>query len=163
MGRVYLAFTPGGRPVAIKVVRPELGADEEFRARFAREIEAARRVPALYTAQVLDADPDAAPPWVVTAYLPGLSLAESVTEHGPMPAGTVCLLMAGIAEALAAIHAAGVIHRDLKPSNILLAPDGPRVIDFGVARALQATMMTKSGAITGSTPFMAPEQVAGSR
>ena len=161
MGRVYLAFTPGGRPVAIKVVRPELGADDEFRTRFAREIEAARRVPALYTAQVLDADPDAAPPWVVTAYLPGPSLAESVTEHGPMPAGTVFLLMAGIAEALAAIHAAGVIHRDLKPSNILLAPDGPRVIDFGVARALQATMMTKSGAIIGSTPFMAPEQAAG--
>jgi hypothetical protein len=161
MGRVYLAFTPGGRPVAIKVVRPELGADDEFRARFTREIEAARRVPALYTAQVLDADPDATPPWVVTAYLPGPSLAESVTEHGPMPAGTVFLLMAGIAEALAGIHAAGVIHRDLKPSNILLAPDGPRVIDFGVARALQATMMTKSGAVIGSTPFMAPEQAAG--
>jgi serine/threonine protein kinase len=161
MGRVYLAFTPGGRPVAVKVVRPELGADDEFRARFTREIEAARRVPALYTAQVLDADPDAVPPWVVTAYLPGPSLAESVTEHGPMPAGTVFLLMAGIAEALAGIHAAGVIHRDLKPSNILLAPDGPRVIDFGVARALAATMMTKSGAIIGSTPFMAPEQAAG--
>jgi serine/threonine protein kinase len=161
MGRVYLAFTPGGRPVAIKVVRPELGGDDEFRTRFAREIDAARRVPALFTAQVIDSDPDAVPPWVVTGYLPGPSLAEWLADHGPMPPGTVILLMAGIAEALAAIHAVGVIHRDLKPSNILLAPDGPRVIDFGVARALAATMMTKSGAVIGSTPFMAPEQAVG--
>jgi serine/threonine protein kinase len=97
----------------------------------------------------------------VTSYLPGPSLAESVADHGPMPPGTVFLLVAGLAEALRAIHATGVIHRDLKPSNILLAPDGPRIIDFGIARALAATMMTRSSAIVGSTPFMAPEQAAG--
>ena len=93
----------------------------------------------LYTAQVLDADPDASPPWLVTAYVPGPSLQQAVSEHGPLPVDTVLLLMAGVAEALQAIHAAGVVHRDLKPSNVLLAADGPRVIDFGIARAVEAT------------------------
>src|SRR5215472_6841499 len=100
MGRVYLAFTPGGRPVALKVVRPEYGDDEDFRARFRHEIESARQVHGLYTAQVLDAGPDAVPPWLVTAYVPGPSLAQAVRDYGPMPAGTVLLLMAGVAEAL---------------------------------------------------------------
>ena len=159
MGRVYMASTPAGRPVALKVVRPELGEDQVFRARFRQEILAARRVHGLYTAQVLDADPAAAPPWLVTAYVPGPSLQEAVTGQGPMPEAMAFRLIAGIAEALQAIHSAGVVHRDLKPSNVLLAPDGPRVIDFGIARALEATALTRSGMMVGSPQFMAPEQI----
>jgi hypothetical protein len=161
MGRVYLGFTPGGRAVAVKVMRPELGDDRGFRDRFRQEIEAARRVHGLYTAQVIDADPTAVPPWLVTAYVPGPSLQQAVADHGPMPAQTVYRILAGVAEALQAIHAAGVIHRDLKPSNVLLAPDGPRVIDFGIARAVEATALTRTGVLVGSPQFMAPEQVAG--
>jgi serine/threonine protein kinase len=161
MGRVYLAFTPAGRPVAIKVLRPELGDDPEFRARFRHEIAAARRVSGLFTAQVLDGDPDGSPPWLATTYVPGPSLAQAVAEQGPLPEATVLLLMAGVAEALAAIHAAGLVHRDLKPSNVLLAADGPRVIDFGIARAVQATSLTRTGFRIGSPQFMAPEQVEG--
>jgi serine/threonine kinase PknH len=161
MGRVYLASTPGGRRVALKVVRPELGDDPDFRSRFRQEIEAAQRVRGLYTAELLSADPAATPPWLVTAYVPGPSLQQAVAEHGPMPADTVILLMAGVAEALQAIHGAGVVHRDLKPSNVLLAPDGPRVIDFGIARAAEATNLTQSGVAVGSPQFMAPEQIRG--
>jgi protein kinase-like protein len=161
MGRVYLAFTPAGRPVALKVVRPDLGGDAEFRRRFRQEVDASRRVHGMYTAQVLDAGPDASPPWLVTAYVPGPSLHQAVAEHGPMPEQTVFVLLAGVAEALAAIHAAGIVHRDLKPSNVLLAPDGPRVIDFGIARAADSTVMTGTGMLIGSPPFMAPEQVKG--
>jgi hypothetical protein len=161
MGRVYLAFTRGGRPVALKVVRAELGEDPDFRARFRQEIEAARRVHGLFTAQVLDGDPDGSPPWLVTAYVAGPSLAQAVADHGPMPADSVFLLMAGVAEALAAIHAAGVVHRDLKPSNVLLAADGPRVIDFGIARAAEATAVTRTGMRVGSPQYMSPEQVRG--
>jgi serine/threonine kinase PknH len=160
MGRVYLASAPGGRPVALKIVRPEFGDDPEFRGRFQHEVEAARRVHGRYTAQVLDADPDATPPWLATAYVPGPSLREAVTGQGPMPAQAVLALMAGVAEALHAIHAAGVVHRDLKPSNVLLAPDRPRVIDFGVSRAAEATALTRSGIRVGSPNYMAPEQVA---
>jgi hypothetical protein len=159
MGRVYLASTPAGRPVAVKVVRPELSEDASFRARFRQEIQAARRVHGLYTAQVLDADPAGTPPWLVTAYVPGPSLQEAVTGQGPMPEAMVFGLVAGVAEALEAIHGAGVVHRDLKPSNVLLAPDGPRVIDFGIARALEATSLTRSGMMVGSPQFMAPEQI----
>jgi serine/threonine protein kinase len=161
MGRVYLAFTAGGRPVALKIVRPEFGDDADFRDRFRHEVTAARRVHGLYTAQVLDADPDARPPWLVTAYVPGSSLQQAVAEHGPLPPDTVLLLMAGIAEALQVIHAAGLVHRDLKPSNVLLAADGPRVIDFGIARAADATSMTQTGVAIGSPGFMAPEQAEG--
>ena len=161
MGRVYLAFTPAGHAVALKVVRPDLGDDVDFRRRFRQEADAARRVHGVYTAQVLDADPDAVPPWLVTAYVPGPSLHEAVTAHGPMPEQTVFVLLAGVAEALAAIHAAGIVHRDLKPSNVLLAPDGPRVIDFGIARAADATTLTRTGVRIGSPQFMAPEQVSG--
>jgi Protein kinase domain len=161
MGRVYLAFTPGGRPVAVKVMRPELGDDRDFRDRFRQEIDAAARVQGLYTAQVIDADPLAVPPWMVTAYVPGPSLQQAVREHGPMPAWTVLKLTAGVAEALQAIHGVGVVHRDLKPSNVLLAPDGPRVIDFGIARAADATSLTRTGMRVGSPQFMAPEQIAG--
>ena len=150
MGRVYLAATPAGRLVALKVVRPELGDDPEFRARFRQEIEAARRVHGLYTAQLLDADPVATPPWLVTAYVSGPSLQQAVARHGPMPGSMVFRLIAGVAEALQAIHAAGVVHRDLKPSNVLLAPDGPRVIDFGIARALESASLTRAGIMMGS-------------
>ncbi len=159
MGRVYLASTPAGRSVALKVVRPELGDDQDFRARFRQEIQAARQVHGLYTAQLLDADPAATPPWLVTAYVPGPSLQQAVAGNGPMPEAMVFRLIAGVAEALQAIHAAGVVHRDLKPSNVLLAPDGPRVIDFGIARALEATALTRSGMMVGSPQFMAPEQI----
>jgi hypothetical protein len=161
MGRVYLAFTPAGRPVALKVVRPDLGTDPEFRRRFRQEVDASRRVHGMYTAQVLDAGPDASPPWLVTAYVPGPSLQEAVAGHGPMPEQSLFVLLAGVAEALAAIHAAGIVHRDLKPSNVLLAPDGPRVIDFGIARAADSTVVTGTGMLIGSPPFMAPEQVRG--
>jgi Protein kinase domain len=161
MGLVYLGFTPGDRAVAVKVMRPELGDDRDFRERFRQEIEAARRVHGLYTAQVIDADPTAVPPWLVTVYVPGPSLQQAVADHGPMPVQTVYRIMAGVAEALQAIHAAGVVHRDLKPSNVLLAPDGPRVIDFGIARAAEATALTRTGIRVGSPQFMAPEQVAG--
>ncbi|HEY3872144.1 MAG TPA: serine/threonine-protein kinase [Actinocrinis sp.] len=159
MGRVYLAYTPGGRPVALKVVRPGFGADTDFRERFRHEVSAARRVHGLYTAQVLDADPDADPPWLVTAYVPGPSLQQLVAQHGPLPPDTVFQLMAGVAEALGAIHAAGVVHRDLKPSNVILAPDGPRVIDFGIARAADAASITLEGTRVGSPQYMAPEQI----
>ena len=161
MGQVYLAFTAGGRPVALKVMHPQLAGDDAFRRRFEREVAAARRVHGLYTAQVLDADPAAAPPWLVTAYVPGPSLREAVRDYGPMPERTVLILMAGVAEALQVIHAAGLTHRDLKPSNVLLAPDGPRVIDFGIARAAEDTELTGSGSRVGSPHYMAPEQVAG--
>jgi hypothetical protein len=161
MGRVYLAFTPGGRPVALKVLRPELGDDPEFRARFGQEVAAARQVSGLFTAQVLDADPDGSPPWLATAYVAGQSLAQAVADHGPLPEGSVLLLTAGVAEALQGIHAAGLVHRDLKPSNVLLAADGPRVIDFGIAQAAEAATLTRTGYRIGSPQFMAPEQVQG--
>ena len=159
MGRVYLAFTPAGRPVALKVVRSDLGDDQDFRVRFRQEIQAAQRVRGLYTAELIDADPAATPPWLVTAYVPGPSLEEVIDSDGPMQEAMVFRLIAGVAEALQAIHAAGVIHRDLKPSNVLLAQDGPRVIDFGIARALAATPMTRSEVTMGSPDFMSPEQI----
>jgi protein kinase-like protein len=159
MGTVYLAFTPGGRPVALKMIRPELADNADFRHRFRQEADAARRVHGLYTAQVLDADPDGSPPWLVTAFVPGLSLEEGVSRNGPLPVDTVLVLMAGVAEALQVIHEAGVVHRDLKPSNVVLAPDGPRVIDFGIARALDASALTGAGTRIGSPQYMAPEQV----
>jgi hypothetical protein len=159
MGRVYLASTPGGRPVALKVVRSELGEDPNFRIRFRREIQAAQRVHGLYTAQLVDADPDETPPWLVTTYVPGPSLEEAIEHHGPMPEAMVFRLIAGVAEALAAIHAADVVHRDLKPSNVLLASDGPRVIDFGIAQAQEATSLTSSDVMMGSPDYLSPEQV----
>jgi serine/threonine kinase PknH len=161
MGVVYLAVTAQGQPVALKVLRPDLGDDSEFRLRFRQEVEAARRVSGQYTAQVLDADPEASPPWLATVYVPGPSLQEAVDTSGPLPVQTVLPLVIGVAEALKAIHAAGVVHRDLKPSNVLLASDGPRVIDFGIARAAEAAAVTKTGARLGSPQYMAPEQANG--
>lgn len=159
MGRVYLASTRAGRPVALKVVRPEFGDDQEFRTRFRQEVQAAQRVHGLYTAQLVDADTDATPPWLVTAYVPGPSLEEAIEANGPMPAEMVLRLVAGVAEALQAIHAANVVHRDLKPSNVLLAQDGPRVIDFGIARAAEGARLTRGNIMMGSLDFMAPEQI----
>ena len=161
MGRVYLARSPGGRQVAVKVIRPQLAEDDSFRARFAREVSAARKVGGLFTAQVVDADLDSPVPWLVTAYVPGASLTEAVEQQGPLPATTVLALAAGLAEGLSAIHAAGVIHRDLKPSNVLLAPDGPRIIDFGISSALDAPSLTGTGLMIGSPGFMSPEQAEG--
>lgn len=163
MGKVYLSYTPGGRPVAIKVIRPDFAQDAEFRRRFAQEVQAAQRVQGLYTAPVIDADPEAKQPWLATAYVPGPSLADAVIQHGKLPVETVLLLVAGIAEALHVIHGAGIVHRDLKPANVLLASDGPRVIDFGIARAADATSLTSSGVTIGTPSFMAPEQAAGSQ
>ncbi|MEV4505390.1 serine/threonine-protein kinase [Streptomyces klenkii] len=161
MGKVYLAHTPAGRPVAIKVIRPEFAEDPEFRRRFADEVTAARCVQGLCTAPVLDSDTDGPRPWLATAYVPGPTLSSAVAAHGPLPVPTVLLLVAGIAEALQAIHGAGLVHRDLKPSNVLLASDGPRVIDFGIARAADATALTASGVTVGTPSFMAPEQASG--
>ncbi|MET9319390.1 protein kinase [Streptomyces sp. NPDC003038] len=163
MGKVYLSYTPGGRPVAIKVIRPEFGEDPEFRRRFAQEVKSAQRVQGLFTAPVIDADTDGAQPWLATAYVPGPSLADAVVAHGALPVDAVLLLIAGMAEALHVIHGAGIVHRDLKPSNVLLAADGPRVIDFGIAYAADATSLTGSGVTIGTPSFMAPEQAAGRR
>ncbi|MGG7570687.1 serine/threonine-protein kinase [Streptomyces sp. BP-8] len=162
MGKVYLSYTPGGRPVAIKVIRPEFSEDNEFRRRFKQEVQSAQRVQGLFTAPVIDSDAEGTSPWLATAYVPGPSLAAAVAEHGRLPVPTVLLLVAGIAEALQVIHGAGIVHRDLKPSNVLLAADGPRVIDFGIARAADATSLTSSGVTVGTPTFMAPEQAAGS-
>ena len=161
MGRVFLGVSAGGRSVAVKVIRAELATDPEFRERFRREVDVARRVSGLFTAPVIDADLDGPVPWLATAYVKGLSLAEAVSSHGPLPAGSVLALAAGLAEGLNAIHAAGVVHRDLKPANVLLADDGPRVIDFGISRAVESSALTSTGLVVGSPGFMSPEQADG--
>ena len=163
MGQVFLGRSPGGRLVAVKLVRAELAGQAEFRTRFAREVAAAQKVSGLFTAPVVDADVDAPVPWLATAYVPGPSLADAITGHGPLPAASVLALAAGLAEGLGAIHAAGIVHRDLKPSNVLLAEDGPRIIDFGIARAAEASMLTGTGVVFGSPSFMSPEQARGNR
>jgi len=161
MGMVFAARSAGGRAIAIKVIRGELAGDPEFRVRFSREVAAARSVSGLFTAPVLDADVDGPVPWLATAYVPGPSLSDAVREHGALPAASVLALAAGLAEGLAAIHSAGLIHRDLKPSNVLLAEDGPRVIDFGISRAAEATALTHADLVIGSPGFMSPEQAEG--
>ena len=161
MGQVFLGLSAGGRPVAVKVIRAELAADPEFRVRFGREVAAARQVSGLFTVMVVDADVDGPMPWLATAYVPGPSLSEAVSAHGPLPMRSVLALAAGLAESLNAIHAAGVVHRDLKPSNVLLAEDGPRVIDFGISRAVESTSLTQAGLVVGSPGFMSPEQAVG--
>jgi serine/threonine protein kinase len=163
MGWVYLGRSPAGREVAVKVVRPELAAEGEFRERFAREVAAARVVSGAYTAAVIDADTEAELPWLATMYVPGPSLAEAVRTDGPLPEPQVRQLGAGLVEALQAIHAARVVHRDLKPANVLLASDGPRVIDFGISRVDGAPGLTRAGVVVGTPPFMSPEQIKGAQ
>ena len=161
MGRVFLGRSPGGWAVAIKVIHAGLAADPEFRARFAHEVATARAVGGIYTASVVDADTAAEPPWLAVEFVAGPSLSDAVAAGGPLPMPAVFRLGLGLAEALQAIHAAGVVHRDLKPSNVLLAADGPRVIDFGIARAAEHSSLTRTGTVLGSAGFMAPEQITG--
>ncbi|MFI6036473.1 PQQ-binding-like beta-propeller repeat protein [Streptomyces sp. NPDC051315] len=161
MGRVYLARSRENEQVALKVIRPDLAEDPTFRRRFTREVDASRSVAGAYTAGVVDADPDGTPPWLATAYIPGPSLQEAVRAGGALPEDSVRDLGLGLVQALAAIHAAGVVHRDLKPGNVLLAPDGPRVIDFGISRLVAASALTHTGTTMGSPGYMAPEQIRG--
>ena len=161
MGWVYLGRSRSGRALAIKVVRPELASDPEFRSRFAREVEAARAVSGAFTAAVVDADAEGDPPWLATLYVPGPSLAEAVRADGPLTASAVRTLAVGLVEALQAIHAVGVVHRDLKPANVLLAGDGPRVIDFGISMLGGANPITRVGEVMGTPSFMSPEQLRG--
>ncbi|WBB64281.1 serine/threonine-protein kinase [Streptomyces sp. WMMC500] len=164
MGRVYLGRTAGGRTVAVKLVKPELAAEEEFRARFRTEVRAAARVGGEWTAPVLDADTEAPVPWVATGYVAGPTLQEVVERYGPLPPESLFTLAYGLASALRDVHAAGLVHRDLKPSNVLVTIEGPRVIDFGIARALDSLSdgtVTRTGIVVGSPSFMSPEQIIG--
>ncbi len=161
MGRVYLGMSPAGRAVAIKVVRSDLADDAEFLRRFGQEVSAARAVSGIYTAPVVASGLNERPPWLATAFVPGPSLDQVVSEHGPLPESALGPLLAGLVEALQAIHACGVVHRDLKPANVLLAVDGPRVIDFGISRAADGTALTATGVVFGTPGYMSPEQAEG--
>ena len=161
MGRVYLGFSPGGRAVAIKVVHPELARDPEFLRRFRQEVAAARAVSGMYTAPVVGSGVDEDPPWLATAYVPGPPLADVVSRHGPLAETAVWRLAAGLADALRAVHGCGLVHRDLKPGNVLLATDGPHVIDFGISRAFEGTQLTSAGMVVGTPGYMSPEQAEG--
>ncbi|MEU6223277.1 PQQ-binding-like beta-propeller repeat protein [Streptomyces sp. NPDC047042] len=163
MGTVFLGRSAAGRRVAVKLVHPQLCEDEEFRARFRQEVAAVRRVSGAFTAPVVDADPDAEQPWMATLYVPGRSLAECVDRDGPLPAPELRILALGLIEALREIHRAGVVHRDLKPGNVLMAEDGPRVIDFGISRAADNQQLTVTGRVIGTPPFMSPEQLRSPR
>ncbi|MER8017895.1 PQQ-binding-like beta-propeller repeat protein [Streptomyces griseoluteus] len=158
MGVVHLARSASGMRVAVKVVHAEFARDPEFRGRFRQEVAAARRVSGAFTAPVVDADPEAARPWMATLFIPGPTLSQEVKRNGPMEPAQVRRLMAGLAEALRDIHRVGVVHRDLKPGNVLLAEDGPKVIDFGISRPKDSELRTETGKLIGTPPFMAPEQ-----
>ena len=158
MGQVYLGFSPAGRAVAIKVIHSQFAADPEFLRRFSHEVTAARAVGGMYTAPVVDSSVTDSSPWLATAYVPGPSLAAVVGRYGALPESAVWRLAAGLAEALHAVHAAGVIHRDLKPANVLLADDGPHVIDFGISRPFHGTQLTSAGMVIGTPGYMSPEQ-----
>ncbi|MFD9813650.1 protein kinase [Streptomyces sp. NPDC059080] len=161
MGVVYLGSDKRGQRVALKVIRPDLAEDQEFRSRFAREVSAARRIRGGCTARLVAADLDADRPWFATQYVPGPSLHDKVNEEGPLDPAQVASIGAALSEGLLAVHDAGVVHRDLKPSNILLSPKGPRIIDFGIAWATGASTLTHVGTAVGSPGFLAPEQVRG--
>ena len=161
MGRVYLGLSPAGRAVAIKVVHPDLASDADFLRRFGQEVAAARAVSGIYTAPVVASGLNERPPWLATAFVPGPPLDQVVEENGPLPEPALWPLLAGLVEALQAIHACGVVHRDLKPANVLLATDGPRVIDFGIARAADGTSLTAAGVVFGTPGYMSPEQAEG--
>jgi serine/threonine protein kinase len=161
MGRVYLAHSPSGRKVAVKVIRADLVQEPEFRHRFAGRLPRPRAVSGFFTAGVVDADLDADPPWLVTTFIPGPSLSAAVRQVGPLPLASVRAIGAALAEALSAIHAVGLIHRDLKPGNILLASDGPRLIDFGISSLSGSRTLTRVGTIMGSPGYISPEQIEG--
>lgn len=161
MGVVYLARSGGGSPAAVKVIRAAHADDPGFRARFRREVETGSRVVSPWVVPLLDADPDAESPWLATEFVPGPSLAEAVEECGPLPCRSARVLGARLAEALEAVHGAGLVHRDVKPANVLLAVDGPRMIDFGIARPPEDTALTASGMVVGSPGFLSPEQAQG--
>ncbi|MFI6278136.1 serine/threonine-protein kinase [Streptomyces sp. NPDC050988] len=158
MGVVHLARSTSGLRLAVKVVHAEFAKDPEFRGRFRQEVAAARRVSGAFTAPVVDADPEAERPWMATLFIPGLTLAEHVKRNGSLSSAQLRQVMAGLAEGLRDIHRAGVVHRDLKPSNVLLADDGPKVIDFGISRPSDSELRTETGKLIGTPPFMAPEQ-----
>ncbi|MCX5192368.1 serine/threonine-protein kinase [Streptomyces sp. NBC_00249] len=161
MGQVFLGTSASGRPVAVKLIRPELAGTTQFRERFAREVTAARQVGGFHTAQVVDADPAAEPPWLATAFVPGPTLQRLVDADGPRDPAAVLRLGAGIAEGVAAIHRCGLVHRDLKPGNVIVSEDGPRIIDFGIALEPGADAMTRTGSVIGTYAYMSPEQVRG--
>ncbi|MEJ3651725.1 serine/threonine-protein kinase [Actinomycetes bacterium KLBMP 9759] len=162
MGVVFLGTTPEGVQAAVKIIRDELAGDTAFRQRFRREVSAAVSVAGMFTARVLDADPDADPPWLATQFVDAPSLRDAVERYGPLDPPALLRLTHGLAEALAAIHAAGLVHRDLKPGNVLLSPTGPKVIDFGIARSEGATQLTGTGDVIGTPEYMAPEQLTDS-
>jgi hypothetical protein len=159
MGQVFLGETPGHRKVAVKLIRPEFAADPGFRRRFALEVAAARQVGGFHTALVIDADPDADPAWMVTAYIAGQSLTAVVEEHGPFAPDALRDLGAALAEGLHAIHSCGLVHRDFKPANIIMGEDGPRIIDFGITRRVSATTITPEGVYIGTLQYMSPEHL----
>lgn len=163
MGQVYLARGPAGRPAAVKVVRDDYAKEHDFRPRFRAEVAAARAVSSPFVVPLIDADPEAELPWLATEYVRGTALRELVVGCGPLPEQAVRLLGAGLAEALAAIHSTGLSHRDLTPANVLLTREGPRVIDFGIARAAGAPELTRTGAVIGTPGYIPPEQAAGFR
>lgn len=158
MGVVHLATSASGMRIAVKVIHADHAQDSEFRARFRQEVAAARRVSGAFTAPVVDADPEAPRPWMATLFIDGPTLSEQVKRNGPLKDDELVLLGAGLAEGLRDIHRAGVVHRDLKPSNVLLAADGPKVIDFGISRPTDSDLRTETGKLIGTPPFMAPEQ-----
>ncbi|MFD4647035.1 serine/threonine-protein kinase [Streptomyces sp. NPDC058441] len=161
MGTVYLSHTRGGQPVAFKVIRREYGQDPDFRRRFEQEVRAARRVQGYHLVPVVDHDTAGALPWIASAFVPGLSLADALVAYGPLPLPAVFQLVGCTARALGSIHAADVVHRDLKPGNILLGSTGPYVIDFGIAQAADATQLTRSGGVIGTPQYMSPEHALG--
>ncbi|MCW2717714.1 serine/threonine-protein kinase [Pseudonocardia sp.] len=163
MGTVFRAVDESGRRVALKVVHAELAADPGFRERFRREVQLAAIAPAWFTSPVLDADPDAEQPWLASAFVEGPSLQSYVTEQGPLGEQGVAALAVRMADGLVALHEAGLVHRDLKPSNVMLADDGPRLIDFGISRAADTTALTQTGHVMGTPEYMSPEQAGGSR
>ncbi|WP_392673576.1 PQQ-binding-like beta-propeller repeat protein [Streptomyces sp. LN785] len=163
MGTVFLARTSSGRPVAIKLIHQQFAGDDEFRIRFRQEVAAARRVSGAFTAAVVDAAPEAEQPWMATTYIEGHTLAQRITTKGPLNGAELWRLAIGLAEALRDIHRVGVVHRDLKPSNVVLSPEGPRVIDFGISRAVDQQTLTMTGRVIGTPPFMSPEQLQAPR
>lgn len=163
MGTVFLGRTSSGRPVAIKLIHQQYAGDEEFRIRFRQEVAAARRVSGAFTAAVVDAAPEAEQPWMATTYIEGDTLAQHIAKKGPLDGAELRRLAIGLAEALRDIHRVGVVHRDLKPSNVVLSPEGPRVIDFGISRAADQQTLTMTGRVIGTPPFMSPEQLQAPR